>query len=341
MTSFEAASTTPFNNLRPLSEMSIKELKLAVSNTGLTSLSLGFLEKRDFINLLEGHLDKIGPDAVDCPGIYITIVFSLSHLLIVELIEPIENLVCYTEITLSIKSFLPQCHHLICDKCFVQVHRYNSNCPLCRRAMPKTASTMASDATAQLATAAFTPQSPERKAELEGLSEENLRAALALDPYDISCLTTLADLVLERDEEEAFSLCCRAICEHPEVTYGYSTMAHVHEKRGHIVEAKTCYLQALNLNSEDAGSLSNLGTLYFQEGNVLDAVRCHRRAVALKPNDFTYTFNLAVTLEEGDVDLDEAITLYTRALSLDSFGMYRSAVEEALSIAEEKRVSKR
>ena len=39
------------------SEMSIKELKTAVRNAGLSSKALGFSEKQEFVFLLKSHYD--------------------------------------------------------------------------------------------------------------------------------------------------------------------------------------------------------------------------------------------------------------------------------------------
>ncbi len=55
-------------------------------------------------------------------------------------------------------------------------------------------------------------------------------------------------------------------------------------------------------------------------GNVAAALAKHRRAVDLDPDNSTVVFNLGVTLEEGNVDIDEAIRVYERALSLDAAG---------------------
>ncbi len=68
-------------------------------------------------------------------------------------------------------------------------------------------------------------------------------------------------------------------------------------------------------------------------GNVAEALANHRRAVELDPSIITF-FNLGVTLEEGNVDINEAISVYERALRLDAFGgCHREMISEALADA--------
>ncbi len=58
------------------------------------------------------------------------------------------------------------------------------------------------------------------------------------------------------------------------------------------------------------------------------------------------TFNLGVTLEEGNVDIDEAIRVYERALELDAVGSathppgsLHEPISEALDEARAKKAS--
>ncbi len=48
------------------------------------------------------------------------------------------------------------------------------------------------------------------------------------------------------------------------------------------------------------------------EGQSEEAVGNYRRAVKMMPEDPVVIFNLAATLLEGSVDIDEAIVLYER-----------------------------
>ena len=74
-------------------------------------------------------------------------------------------------------------------------------------------------------------------------------------------------------------------------------------------------------------------------GNVVEALANHRRAVELDPSIMTL-FNLGVTLEEGNVDINEAISVHERALRLDAVGSdisppgcHREMISEALADA--------
>lgn len=81
-------------------------------------------------------------------------------------------------------------------------------------------------------------------------------------------------------------------------------------------------------------------------GNIEAALATHRRAVELDPESLTVVFNLGVTLEEGNVDIDEAISAYETALMLDATGSKTSPpgrlhgpILEALAEAREKKRS--
>ena len=79
-------------------------------------------------------------------------------------------------------------------------------------------------------------------------------------------------------------------------------------------------------------------------GNYAEALVHHRRTLELDPSNINILFNLGVTLEEGDVDMDEAIAVYERALELDAAGtstsppgQFRPMIEEALACAWAKK----
>lgn len=78
-------------------------------------------------------------------------------------------------------------------------------------------------------------------------------------------------------------------------------------------------------------------------GNTTEALVHHRRAIELNPSIMAL-FNMGVTLEENDVDMDEAIAVYGRALDLDAAGtptsppgQFRPMIEEALAEAWAKK----
>jgi hypothetical protein len=108
-------ATTAWFNKRP-GEMSMKELKLAISNAGLRTDTDGFVEKSEFIALLESYLTDInGQD--ECP-------------------------VCLEVLNLSVKTIRLPCHHLMCKNCLCSIvsrENLSCTCPLCRESVSETA----------------------------------------------------------------------------------------------------------------------------------------------------------------------------------------------------------
>ena len=86
--------------------------------------------------------------------------------------------------------------------------------------------------------------------------------------------------------------------------------------------------------------------MYADNGNIVEAVKLHRRAAELDPDDLMALFSLGLTLEEGNIDIDEAISLFERALSLDEIGSneyppgaFHMPILEAMVVAMDKKRS--
>ena len=71
-------------------------------------------------------------------------------------------------------------------------------------------------------------------------------------------------------------------------------------------------------------------------GNYAEALVHHRRTLELDPSNINILFNLGVPLEEGDVDMDEAIAVYERALELDAAGTSTSPPGQFRPVGKEK-----
>ena len=69
------------------------------------------------------------------------------------------------------------------------------------------------------------------------------------------------------------------------------------QKKGKLAEAKKLYQEALTVDNFNCGVLNNLGAIYLSEKNSQLAAEYFRKAVAIKPNEVSYLFNLARSLE--------------------------------------------
>ena len=109
-----AATSTSWFDKSP-TDMSMKELKLAIGNAGLRGESGGFVEKSEFISLLNSYLDDVrGQD--ECP-------------------------VCFMPLNFGMKSILLPCKHRLCENCLCSIvsrEHLSCSCPLCRASVSET-----------------------------------------------------------------------------------------------------------------------------------------------------------------------------------------------------------
>ena len=78
-----------------------------------------------------------------------------------------------------------------------------------------------------------------------------------------------------------------------------------------------------------------LGWMQFLTGSPEEAEAHLRQAIELTPESVSATYHLARFLESGSV-LDEARSLYQRALELDPNGLYQEEIWQGLQRIEQK-----
>ena len=88
------------------------------------------------------------------------------------------------------------------------------------------------------------------------------------------------------------------------------------DSRRILGKAVQAYLQALEINPNDASAYKNLGDLLVEQGNLEEAIQTYRQALELDPNDASAYNNLGGALV-GQGDLEESIRVYRQALELD------------------------
>lgn len=78
----------------------------------------------------------------------------------------------------------------------------------------------------------------------------------------------------------------------PEEHQGFVNLGNAHYLLGNLQQAEKSWLDALNISVDDY-LLSNVGTIYFQQGKYQSAINYYQQALALTPNVPTYWGNLA------------------------------------------------
>jgi hypothetical protein len=216
--------TAAWFNKRP-GEMSMKELKLAISNAGLRADTDGFVEKSEFIALLESYLTDInGQD--ECP-------------------------VCLEVLNLSVKTIRLPCHHLMCESCLCSIvsrENLSCTCPLCRESVSETALAIGMKNAGYTAAVLLGGYQGNNGDEIFDRAEAQFREALRKEPHNVGFLTTLADMVLDKGEtREAELLCRRAIYFDPQDPIGFATLARVYKETDKSEQALDCYKKSLAL----------------------------------------------------------------------------------------------
>ena len=139
---------------------------------------------------------------------------------------------------------------------------------------------------------AFWRSTPEDVRAAEGL----LRQALALEPQDVSALSTLAHCKMfdlwsgtSRDPDgelaEAHRIALSAVSAGGSDAFAHFTLGVALSMMGRVNEAKAEQRRALELNPYLAAASGEMGRLLAFEGESADAIAFSERAIAASPND--------------------------------------------------------
>jgi len=123
----------------------------------------------------------------------------------------------------------------------------------------------------------------------------------------------LLDLSLE-DSKEASEI----------KSFPLSSDAHHWFERGYALDsdpgtldlAIEAYRKALEIRPNFPDALTNLGNIYYHQGELEQAKACYQRSVSFDPNHLAANFNLGNIMEE-EGSLLQAIFYYKKALSTD------------------------
>ncbi|NOT69627.1 MAG: tetratricopeptide repeat protein [Methylophilaceae bacterium] len=152
--------------------------------------------------------------------------------------------------------------------------------------------------------------------------------ALSITPRDTDLQTNLANLYLELDRFEEAATCYRRVLRAQSqnqkisqeirlaLCHALQSLGNQYQASASFAQAEACYLEAVQLQPENASLLYNLGNAQRELGKPAEAANNYRKALKLIPNDADTHNNLGNVLRELG-RLDEAILCYRNALRLN------------------------
>lgn len=154
-------------------------------------------------------------------------------------------------------------------------------------------------------------------------AEARYRDVLQIDPENadaIYLLGLLAEAIGDRDL--AVDLVSRAIAIQPTNPLFHSALASLLKSQGKSDLATGCFLNALKLDPNHMDSLIGLANLHQEAGKMEEAISLYRRGLAIAPENAVFKENLAQTLFNLGLRLenqglkDKAILCYKESLFL-------------------------
>lgn len=148
---------------------------------------------------------------------------------------------------------------------------------------------------------------------------ELFRYAHKLDPENLDCVNTLADLYVEQGHYEAAIGAYQYILKRePDNADCYSYIGYLLWQLDKNDEAISSYLKALAFNPDCAIAYNNLGVIYLDEQNdPLKALDMFQMALDIKPEYTLACFNVG-RAQENLGETTEAAKTYSNALALNA-----------------------
>jgi predicted O-linked N-acetylglucosamine transferase (SPINDLY family) len=143
----------------------------------------------------------------------------------------------------------------------------------------------------------------------------SLRAAVVLDPGHVlaHCELGIA-LQTALELEEAAASYRRALALDPKLVAAIFNLAQIRQAQGHLDEAVDLYRSELAIRP-NAISLTNLGTVLYEQHKLAQSIDSYRQALMLDPETEMAHNNLGVALcDQGR--LDDAVASYRRAIAI-------------------------
>ena len=123
---------------------------------------------------------------------------------------------------------------------------------------------------------------------------------LAREPQHAGALYELGRISYRAGNKTAAAACLRkAIASQPDNGQFYNELAFVLIGLGDRQQAYRTFICALEINPDDADTISNIGTFHLTEGHIIEAVAAFRRAIEIDPLQLNARINLDAVLEKA------------------------------------------
>jgi Flp pilus assembly protein TadD len=110
-----------------------------------------------------------------------------------------------------------------------------------------------------------------------GQAERLIRTLLAREPQHAGALYELGRISYRAGNKTAAAACLRkAIASQPDNGQFYNELAFVLMGLGDRQQAYRTFIRALEINPDDADTISNIGTFHLTEGYIIEAVAAFR-----------------------------------------------------------------
>lgn len=170
-------------------------------------------------------------------------------------------------------------------------------------------------------------------------AEHALRRAVELAPDRPECHKDLGNALRMLGRlDEASAAYRQALDLDPAYLPAYNNLGLIQFERGAFADAEANLRKALELDPGDSQVMTNIGVAVFLQGRTDEAIELHRRALAIEQNDPLAWGNLASALRTRPDGLEEAMSCYERALTLNpDFAQARAALDECRELIDKER----
>lgn len=132
-------------------------------------------------------------------------------------------------------------------------------------------------------------------------AEKFFRRVLEINPAESNAKTNLAYLLVKRQQlGEAYNLAFETAEREPGNARAFAVLGAALTGAGSFEQAKSMFVNALQLNKREALAWAGLGTIDFYENRISDSILNLQEAIYYEPNEPDFVFSLAQILARAE-----------------------------------------